>query len=143
MQIQDVLDATKKGKLQTVSEDATLTEVVDLLAEKNIGALLVTGQGAQIIGIITERDIVRQFSKRIDPDKATAGDVMTSELVTVGPHYDLHVAMDLMTKAHIRHLPVRTKTKIYGIITVRDILEAIRSADGQQFSDFLMEFKDS
>lgn len=145
MRVQDVLDYKKKENrlLHTVPRDTSLADVAKTLCSKNIGAVLVKEPDGEVLGIVSERDIVRQLAEGADTDTITAGDVMNTRLVTAGLDYDLHVAMDLMTKAQVRHLPVGSRGEFCGIITVRDILGALRDLHQKEFSAFLHTFSNT
>ncbi|MBN2302178.1 MAG: CBS domain-containing protein [Lentisphaerae bacterium] len=129
MNIQNILDAKGSTALFMVSLNTSLREVVRLACEKHVGAMLVADDAGQLAGIVTERDILFQVDKRSDFDKITVGDVMTKELSTAKPTDDINIAMDLMIAKNIRHLPVVSEDKIEGLITVRDLIHAMRKAD--------------
>jgi CBS domain-containing protein len=134
MQIRDII--LEKGKtVVTVSADDTIHEAINILNKHRIGALLVTGEGDKIAGIITERDILQTCGDRCSRlDKAAQDgesncpslvrDAMTTELVIGVPEDDLNYAMGIMTKNRIRHLPILDNGQIAGIISIGDLVNA-------------------
>mgnify|MGYP000926082185 CR=1 FL=1 len=132
LKVRQVIESKGSGKLFTIKEDCTLREMVRIACEMKIGALLVSDDDDNLLGIISERDILRQVNAKADFDKVTVGDIMTRNLLTVDPEEGIQEAMDIMIKKRIRHLPVIHKGKIEGLITVRDILHAMRDADARE-----------
>ena len=141
MKLSQVLDIKGSHEVHTIAPTATLRELVGRLCEHQIGCQLVM-EDDNIAGIITERDIIYQCKADADFDKMTVGEVMTKQVVTAAPDYNLRVAIELMATAGIRHLPVLSGKKIDGLITVRDILHALQEADKQEFTGFLKKLAD-
>lgn len=108
----------------TVHPDDTLREVAAVLAREEIGAVAVRGAD-EVVGIVSERDIVRALADDADPDDDRAADVMTYDLVSIGPDALVHAAAVLMIGGQIRHLPVLRDGHVTGIISMRDVLEAL------------------
>jgi CBS domain-containing protein len=114
----------KKGNdVFTIAPDATVFEALNLMAEHNIGALLVM-TGEEMNGIVSERDCVR----KVDVMGRTAndtkiGEIMTSEVITVDADQPLEECMELMSDRNIRHLPVCEGKKLLGLLSVRDVLK--------------------
>jgi CBS domain-containing protein len=108
----------------TVRPDATVPELLDLLAEHRIGALVVSADGRSVEGIVSERDIVRRLHDRgpavLD---LTVTEIMTSEVSTVGPDEHLEHLMALMTNQRFRHVPVVTDGALVGIISIGDVVK--------------------
>lgn len=103
-----------------VDGGATLTEVAEALAADEIGALCVTEEG-KLVGIVSERDVVAHVAAGTDPAHLTAGDVMSSDLVTASPDDSVLIAARAMQDAQIRHLPVVDAGRIAGIVSMRDL----------------------
>ncbi len=116
---------TKGGEVWSLGPQATLRQALRLLAEKNVGALLIL-EGQEIAGIISERDIVRLIDReggcRLD---SPVGAVMTREVITIRPDQSLDEAMQMMTKEHFRHLPVVAEGKLRGLISIGDVVRAV------------------
>lgn len=141
--VQSVLDAKGSAEVITIPAAKTLAEFVRQTVERNIGAMLARDAAGNIVGILTERDILRQCYKQAEFDKVTVGDVMTRDLVTVAPGDDIHVAMDLMFQKKIRHLPVMADQTFLGVITVRDLIYAMRKADKEELNCFIAYLQNS
>lgn len=110
-----------------VSPTDTVYRALQLMAENNVGAVMVA-EGEHMLGIFTERDYCRKVilmgrSSLNTPIK----DIMTEKMITVRPDQSLDECMELMTKYHIRHLPVQENDKLVGIVSMRDVMEAIIS----------------
>jgi CBS domain-containing protein len=108
----------------TVHPDDTLRDVAVVLSREEIGAVAVRGSG-EVTGIVSERDLARALAEGADPDDDRAGDVMTYDLVSVGPEALVHDAAVLMLGGQIRHLPVVQDGHVIGIISMRDVLDAL------------------
>jgi len=113
----------KKGyDVFTIAPEATVFEALNLMAEHNIGALLVMTED-EIHGIVSERDCVRKVDVMGRNAKDTKiSEIMTSEVITVGADQPLEECMELMSDRNIRHLPVCEGKKLLGLLSVRDVL---------------------
>ena len=110
----------------TVHEEQDIVRLAQMMAESNIGALVVTGGDDQPVGIVTERDIViRVVSKGVSPKDVKAKEIMTSPLRMVDPDMSLVDAMSLMNRLNIRRLGVTYKGNLVGIVTDKDILRIV------------------
>ncbi|MCI0333528.1 MAG: CBS domain-containing protein [Planctomycetes bacterium] len=125
MILRDVLEK-KSHEVHTISSHATVDEVVTELVRFNIGSLLVRdAPGGPILGIITERDILRaQAAHRAPLEQLLVASCMSRELITAQPEDDITVAMGLMTTHRVRHLPVVRDNELYGIVSIGDIVKA-------------------
>jgi CBS domain-containing protein len=114
----------KKGyDVFTIAPDATVFEALNLMAEHNIGALLIM-TGDEINGIVSERDCVRKVDVKGRTAKDTKiSEIMTSEVITVDADQPLEDCMELMSDRNIRHLPVCEGKKLLGLLSVRDVLK--------------------
>ena len=139
MKIQKILDVKGSIEVCTILATATLTELVAQVSDRNIGALLVTDEKGSIVGIVSERDVVHQCHKNMAFDTITVGDIMTQNVVTAHPEDDSSIAVELMVSKNIRHLPVISEGEIHGLITVRDLIHAMREADKDEV-DKLVEY---
>jgi CBS domain-containing protein len=122
--VRDIL--TGKGfEVYTISPDAMVYEALQMMADKNVGALMVVSNN-EVEGMISERDYARKvalkgkFSKDIP-----VRDIMTTHIVKVNPFQDIESCMELMSDKHVRHLPVVENDRIVGIISIGDIVKAI------------------
>lgn len=124
MKIKEIL-RRKGATVHTITPDSTVQDAMSLLVEHNIGGLIVREKGGGIVGIITERDILRQCAAGThDPEGVFVSDVMTKELIIGVPDDDLTYVMGIMTKNRIRHLPVMNGEELEGIISIGDVVNA-------------------
>ncbi|MGD8738931.1 MAG: CBS domain-containing protein [Desulfobacterales bacterium] len=122
--VKDILRA-KGFKVYSISPDATVYEALNRMADKNVGALLVL-ELEQIVGLISERDYARKTILKGRFSKETAvKEIMTTNVITVGPGEDLEECMELFTDKHVRHLPVIEDEKIIGIISIGDVVKGV------------------
>ena len=118
---------TKKNDIWSISPDAVVIEALKIMADKNIGALLVM-QKESLAGIFSERDYARKIVLKGESSRTTAvKDVMTSAVMTVNPEQSIDDCMALMTDKHIRHLPVVENGKLIGLISIGDVVKEIIS----------------
>lgn len=125
MLLREILE--QKGKeVHTISPNASADDVVMELVRFNIGSLLIQETlGGPILGIITERDILRaQAARRAPLEQLRVAACMSRELITAQPDDDITVAMRLMTTHRVRHLPVIHGEELYGIVSIGDIVKA-------------------
>ena len=123
MKIESIL-ATKSSNVITVGPDQSLREVVDLLAEHNIGVLIVVDEPGRPIGIISERDIIREAARTKAALDQTVSRVMTEDLVTASPEDDLETVLQTMTARRFRHLPIMDQDRLIGVISIGDVVKA-------------------
>lgn len=117
--------AAKGTDVWTIGPQATVYEALGLLAEKNVGALVVT-ENNKVCGIVSERDYARKIilEDRRSRD-TTVGDIMTADVKTVTRDKTVSECMTSMTDLHIRHLPVVEDEALVGLISVGDIVKAV------------------
>ena len=125
MQIADVLRGKATGPdVATTTPAATVGELLALLHRYNVGALPVV-DGRELVGIVSERDVVRHLHERgralLD---ATVGDLMTSDVVTCSPRDRAADLARVMTERRIRHLPVCDDRGLIGIVSIGDLVKA-------------------
>ncbi|MBP2311438.1 CBS domain-containing protein [Azospirillum soli] len=118
-----VPDVVKSQELILVPEDTSVLTVSKLMAEKNIGAVLVVNHGA-LVGIVTERDLNNKvLSREIDPFATEVSEIMTRDPDTLPPDADATEALALMHSKHYRHLPITQGKRAVGIVSVRDLFK--------------------
>lgn len=122
MLVRDIL--RKKGShVVTIEPHRTVHEAIQSLVANNIGSLLVVGAGHQLVGIFTERDILREVAERAGQLKETAvGDVMTRNVIIGVPEDTVDYVMGIMTQNRIRHLPVLEGEDLVGIVSIGDVV---------------------
>jgi len=117
----------KGGVVWSVSPDATVLEAIQLMADKNVGALLVTKDN-NLVGIISERDYTRKVVLKGRSSKDTpVREIISGKIVSVSPDHSVEECMRLMTEHRIRHLPVVQGTRILGVISIGDLVNSIIS----------------
>ena len=124
MKISDVL-RTKGSAVITVAPQETIASLLELLAQHNIGAVVVSTDGVAVDGIVSERDVVRQLHARgpalLD---ATVSSIMTAKVLMCSPDDELVEIGALMTDNRIRHLPVVVDGRLAAIVSIGDIVKA-------------------
>jgi len=139
MRISDVI--RRKGDLVvTVRPDATVQQLLEMLEEHNIGALVVSDDGSSVSGIVSERDVVRHLRTAgaglLDDTVAT---IMTSDVQTCTTEDDIEDLARTMTDRRIRHVPVVADGKLLAIVSIGDIVKW-RIAELQSERDHLVEY---
>jgi CBS domain-containing protein len=121
--VSQVLD--QKGRqVWSVSPDATVYDALRLLAERDIGALLVI-RGEELVGIISERDYARKvILKGKASMKTKVEEIMSERVIVVEPERTVEEAMAIMTDKHLRHLPVVKGEELVGVVSIGDLVKA-------------------
>jgi CBS domain-containing protein len=128
MRISDVLTSKPGGQVITIGPDATVRELLGLLAQHNIGAVVVSADGERVDGIVSERDVVRRLAEGDTVLDGAVSAIMTSDVETCAPDVPLDDLRALMTERRIRHVPVVTDGRLTGIISIGDV---VKSSIGQ------------
>ena len=123
MRIREVVAAKPDNTVVTVSRGATVRELIRLLAEHNVGALVVSADGASLDGIVSERDVVRRLHADGTVVDNTVAAIMTSAVRTCSPDTDLDELMRTMTDRRIRHVPVVEDDRLVGIVSIGDVVK--------------------
>lgn len=124
--VRDILQ--KKGRqIYSVSPEAKVYEALEVMADKNIGALLIL-EGEKLVGVMSERDYARKVILRGKFSKDTlVREIMASEIICVDPNHTPEECMTLMTDKHIRHLPVLDEDNLAGVVSIGDVVKSIIS----------------
>jgi len=118
----------KGATVWSISPEATVFDAIKLMAEKNVGALLVISS-RKLVGVFTERDYARKIALQGKSSKETrVREILSSKFVTVAPDDSIEECMRLMTENRVRHLPVLNGEEIAGIISIGDLVNWIISA---------------
>ena len=118
---------SKGNDIWSITRDTKVFDALELMAQKNIGALLVTESG-KLVGIFSERDYARKVILKGKSSKnTTVNDIMSSNVVYIRPEQSIDDCMALMTGKHIRHLPVMDEEKLIGLISIGDVVKTIIS----------------
>lgn len=123
MRVRDVLTAKGSSAVFTISPDATVNELLDVLAEHNIGALVVSTDGRSMAGIVSERDVVRKLRGVDSPREATVAQIMTTDVTICGPEDSFGSLMNLMTERRVRHIPVIDDDHVVGVLSIGDAVK--------------------
>jgi len=124
MRISDLL-RVKGAQVVTVPPDTTVRRLVAVLAEHRIGAVVVSGDGASVDGIVSERDVVRALALRgasVMSEQVTA--IYTADVHTVAPETELDDVARMMTERRIRHAPVTVDGGLRGIVSIGDVVKS-------------------
>jgi CBS domain-containing protein len=123
MTIDQILN-DKGREIISVKADSSLAEAARTLDLKRIGAVVALEDGGAIIGVLSERDIVRQVARNGEAAlKMTVGDAMTRDVITIESTTNVDVAMQLMTDRRIRHLPVLRNERLVGVVSIGDLVK--------------------
>lgn len=120
--LRTILDEKRSHEVHYVGPDATVRDAVAKMCQHHIGALLVEDQGAPI-GIVSERDImVRLVLEHRDPASTRVAEVMTKDVLCIGPDQEPEEVMSIMTQRHVRHLPVVEGRLVIGLVSIGDLV---------------------
>lgn len=130
----------KGSSVVNVAPSASITEVVRLLASRRIGAVLVLDASGELMGILSERDIVTGFAEHgAGTLEMTAAQLMTSDVQTATPQMTVAEAMEMMTDGRFRHVPVVEKSRLVGLISIGDVVKA-KIGEAEQEVDSLRAY---
>lgn len=125
--VQDIL-RTKGTAVWSVTPGTTVYQALQLMAEKNIGAVLVLDDEGCIAGVLSERDYARKVALQGKTSRDTlVGDIMSARVVGVRPEQTIEQCMAIMTDRRIRHLPVVGEECVAGVVSIGDVVKAIIS----------------
>jgi len=117
----------KGSEIWKVTQETTVFDALELMAEKNIGALLVF-ESDKLIGIFSERDYARKVILKGKASKNTLiKEIMSTKVLYIGPEQSIEECMALMTDKRVRHLPVLVGDEVLGVISIGDVVKAIIS----------------
>jgi CBS domain-containing protein len=124
--INEILDS-KGTTVWTVAPDITVFEAIQMMSEKNVGALLVTERG-KLIGIMSERDYTRKVALKGKSSKELkVREIVSDQVLSVTPRHTIEECMRLMTENRVRHLPVLDGEKLAGVVSIGDLVNWIIS----------------
>lgn len=124
MKIVDVMRSRGTTDVVTVQPTQTVTELLSVLAEHGIGAVVVSADGASVDGIVSERDIVRKLNERgAGVLEAPVSDIMTTNVHTCTGEDALEQVAVLMTHQRVRHLPVLRSESLFSIVSIGDVVK--------------------
>jgi CBS domain-containing protein len=124
MRIGEIINAKATREVVTIRPDAGVRELIALLAEHNIGALIVSHDGSSLDGIVSERDVVRHLHSDGTVINNIVAAIMTSDVETCSPDDHLDEVMQTMTERRFRHIPVCSDAgELVGIISIGDVVK--------------------
>ncbi len=125
MNVSQMLQAKPSNEILTIKPEDTVTHAAELLSKHRIGALIVSGDGQAVEGILSERDIVREIGKSgIGCMSNCARDLMTTNVISCAPSDSVISLMGKMTSGRFRHLPVVHEGKLVGVVSIGDVVKA-------------------
>jgi CBS domain-containing protein len=120
--------AQKGFEIYAVSQDATVFEAITIMADKNVGALLVM-KGDELVGIVSERDYTRKVALKGKSSKQVhVLEIMTASPRTVTPGHTVEECLRIMTENRVRHLPVMDKGKVIGVVSIGNLVNWVISS---------------
>lgn len=137
--VASILKNKASQEIYTIHPDATVLEAISLMAEKGIGALVVT-QDQKVVGIVSERDYARKVALMERSSYNTViHEIMTHAVLTVTPQDTTKHCMQLMTNKHLRHLPVVKNDQLIGLISIGDLVKDVM-AEQQNLIEQLQQY---
>jgi CBS domain-containing protein len=128
--VRELLDA-KGGAVYSIAPDASVFDALKMMADRNIGAVMVTGAEGKLVGIVSERDYARKVVLRGHTSRDTrVSAIMTADVVSIPPDVTVDQCMGLMTMRHFRHLPVTDGGQPIGMVSIGDIGRAMIENQG-------------
>lgn len=126
----------RAGNLHVLGPDNSVREAVALMNRKNVGAVLIMNPDDELLGVFTERDVLRRvLEDRLDPDVTRLEAVMTRKVYWIGPEGTVDEAMTLVNEHNVRHLPVMDQSQVLGMISVRDLTAAVVESRELELAD--------
>lgn len=123
MRVHDVLTSKGSGEVYTIAPDATIRELLDVLATLNVGALVVSDDGHSMLGIVSERDIVRKLRDTENARDMAVSEIMTTDVRICAPDDSFVELMAIMTEHRVRHIPVLDDGRLVGVLSIGDAVK--------------------
>ena len=117
MQVRNLM----KVPVVSITPERSVRDAARLMQDNVIGSVVVQEEG-RTVGIMTERDVLRAVAEGRNPEQTTVADLMTKNVVSAGPNWDVVVAASVMTAHRIRHLVVQEQDRVLGVLSLRDVL---------------------
>ncbi|MGH3336586.1 MAG: CBS domain-containing protein [Nocardioides sp.] len=124
MRISEVLAGKAIPGVITINPEATVRDLLALLAEHNVGAVIVSTDGTEVGGMVSERDVVRRLNEDDAILDGPVSSIMTSVVHTCDTTHPIEELMQVMTEHRVRHVPVITDGKLAGMISIGDVVKA-------------------
>lgn len=123
MRVRDVLASKGSQTVYTIKPDSSVRDLLDVLAEHNIGAMVVSDDGTSMVGIVSERDIVRKLRDEDNARTTTVASIMTSDVRVCAPDDSVGDLMQIMTEHRVRHVPVIEDGALVGVLSIGDAVK--------------------
>ena len=123
MRVHDVLTSKGSTEVYTIAPDATVRELLDVMADLDVGALIVSDDGSSMLGIVSERDIVRKLRDVDDARSRPVSDIMTTDVRVCSPDDSFGGLMAVMTEHRVRHVPVLDDGRLVGVLSIGDAVK--------------------
>lgn len=123
MRVSDVLASKGSNAIFTILPEASIRELLDVLAEHNIGAMVVSDDGESMIGIVSERDVVRKLRDVENARDVTVASIMTTDVQVAAPEDSFGSLMQVMTDHRVRHVPVLDDGRLVGVLSIGDAVK--------------------
>lgn len=123
MRVSDVLWSKGSATVHTITPDATVSDLLDAFATHDVGALVVSEDGATMAGIVSERDVVRKLRDVPDARSASVASIMTTDVLTCSPDDSFASLMATMTEHRVRHVPVVVDGRLAGVLSIGDAVK--------------------
>ena len=123
MRVSDVLSSKGSATIYTIRPEATMSDLLDALAEHNVGALVVSNDGTTMLGIVSERDVVRKIRDFDNLKSVTVEQIMTSDVQVCAPEDSFGSLMAIMTEHRVRHVPVLDGDQLVGVLSIGDAVK--------------------
>ena len=123
MRVSDVLASKGSNAIFTILPEASIRELLDVLAEHNIGAMVVSDDGESMIGIVSERDVVRKLRDVDNARDVTVASIMTTDVQVASPDDSFGSLMQVMTEHRVRHVPVLDDGRLVGVLSIGDAVK--------------------
>jgi CBS domain-containing protein len=123
MRVHDVLASKGSTEVFTIAPTVTVRELLDVLADRDIGALVVSDDGAQMLGIVSERDVVRKLRDVENARDALVADIMTTDVRVCSPDDPFTELLAIMTQHRVRHVPVLDDGALVGVLSIGDAVK--------------------
>jgi CBS domain-containing protein len=125
MKVKEIL-REKGSSVKTIAPEAPVREVVDVLTAHSIGALVVVDESKNIVGIVTERDVLRRCIREEDPDLGKpVRSIMTEDVIVGVPDDEVDYVMHIITENKIRHLPIVMGKNLVGLVSIGDVVKSV------------------
>ncbi len=122
MRVSDVLSSKGSDQVFTIDPTATVSDLLDAFAAHDVGALVVSDDSG-MLGVVSERDVVRKLRGVAEPGGATVASIMTTDVRTCSPEDSFGALMALMTEHRVRHVPVLLDGELVGILSIGDAVK--------------------